>query len=41
MRSAAFVVGIIALGEPVNATGLLAAGSILSGLTLMKVSSPL
>ncbi|GGE11224.1 quaternary ammonium compound-resistance protein SugE [Gemmobacter megaterium] len=35
----AFAVGIIALGEPATAPRLIAAGLILSGLTLMKLSS--
>lgn len=35
----AFVVGIIFLAEPVNAMRLLAAGLIVSGIILMKVSS--
>lgn len=36
----AFLVGIIMLGEPVNAMRILAAGLIVSGLILMKISSP-
>ncbi len=35
----AFVVGIVVLGEAVNATRLLAAALIVSGLVLMKLSS--
>lgn len=35
----AFVVGIMFLNEPANATRLLAAGLILSGLVLMKLTS--
>ncbi|WP_029031852.1 quaternary ammonium compound efflux SMR transporter SugE [Salinarimonas rosea] len=35
----AFVVGITVLGEPVNATRLLAAALIVAGLLLMKLSS--
>jgi quaternary ammonium compound-resistance protein SugE len=35
----AFIVGITVLGEPMNATRLLAAMLILSGLILMKLSS--
>ena len=35
----AFVVGIIFLAEPANAMRLLAAGLIVSGIILMKVSS--
>ena len=34
----AFVVGIVVLNEPLNATRLLAAGLIVMGLLLMKVS---
>jgi quaternary ammonium compound-resistance protein SugE len=36
----AFMVGITVLGEPVNATRIIAALLILSGLILMKISSP-
>ncbi len=36
----AFLVGIIVLNEPANATRILAAVLIVSGLILMKVSSP-
>lgn len=36
----AFIVGIIVLGEAVTATRLLAAVLIVSGLILMKLSSP-
>lgn len=36
----AFVVGIAFLGEAVSASRLLAAGLIVSGLLLMKLSSP-
>jgi quaternary ammonium compound-resistance protein SugE len=36
----AFVVGIVALGEPATAVRILAAVLIVSGLVLMKVSSP-
>jgi len=36
----AFIVGIAVLGEPVGWARLLAAGLILSGLVLMKLSSP-
>jgi quaternary ammonium compound-resistance protein SugE len=36
----AFVVGIVFLGEAANASRLLAASLIVSGLLLMKVSSP-
>lgn len=35
----AFLVGIILLAEPVNAMRILAAGLIVSGLVLMKLSS--
>lgn len=35
----AFLVGITMLGEPVNAMRILAAGLIVSGLILMKISS--
>jgi quaternary ammonium compound-resistance protein SugE len=35
-----FLVGIAVLGEPANALRLLAAGLIVSGLVLMKLSSP-
>lgn len=35
----AFVVGIVVLGEPVNAMRILAAVLIVSGLVLMKLSS--
>ena len=35
----AFLVGITALGEPVNATRIIAAMLILSGIVLMKASS--
>ena len=36
----AFLVGIVALGEPAGAMRILAAGLIGSGLVLMKLSSP-
>lgn len=36
----AFIVGIAVLGEPVGWARVLAAGLILSGLVLMKLSSP-
>lgn len=36
----AFVVGIVVLSEPASATRILAAGLIVSGLVLMKVSAP-
>jgi quaternary ammonium compound-resistance protein SugE len=36
----AFVVGIVVLGEAVSLSRLLAAGLIVSGLVLMKLSSP-
>lgn len=36
----AFIAGIVFLGEPANALRLLAALLIVSGLLLMKVSSP-
>lgn len=36
----AFAVGIIVLGEPANPMRLLAAGLIVSGLVLMRLSSP-
>lgn len=36
----AFVVGVVALGEPANPARLVAAGLIVSGLLLMKLSSP-
>jgi quaternary ammonium compound-resistance protein SugE len=36
----AFVVGVVVLGEAVNAARVLAAVLIVSGLTLMKVSTP-
>ena len=36
----AFAVGILILGEPANAMRLLAAGLILAGLVLMKLSTP-
>ena len=35
----AFIVGIVALGEAVNATRVIAAALIVSGLVLMKVST--
>jgi quaternary ammonium compound-resistance protein SugE len=35
----AFIVGILLLGEPINATRLLAALLIVAGLILMKLSS--
>ncbi len=35
----AFVVGIIALGEPINLTRVLAAALIVAGIVLMKLSS--
>ncbi|MCW5731467.1 MAG: QacE family quaternary ammonium compound efflux SMR transporter [Alphaproteobacteria bacterium] len=37
----AFLVGILVLGEPANALRLIAAFLILSGLALMKLSSPI
>ena len=36
----AFVLGIVALGESMNAARVLAAGLIVSGLVLMKMSTP-
>jgi quaternary ammonium compound-resistance protein SugE len=36
----AFLVGIAVLGEPVSAMRLIAAALILSGLVLMKLSTP-
>jgi quaternary ammonium compound-resistance protein SugE len=36
----AFAVGILVLGEPANPWRLLAAGLILAGLVLMKLSTP-
>ena len=36
----AFVVGIVYLGETANASRLMAASLIVSGLLLMKLSSP-
>ena len=36
----AFVVGIVALGEPAGAMRLVAASLIVSGLVLMKLSTP-
>ena len=36
----AFVVGIVALGEAVNAARLVAAALIVSGLVLMKLATP-
>ena len=36
----AFVVGVVALGESLNTARVLAAALIVSGLILMKVSSP-
>jgi quaternary ammonium compound-resistance protein SugE len=36
----ALIVGIVALGEPLTATRVLAAGLIVAGLTLMKLSTP-
>jgi quaternary ammonium compound-resistance protein SugE len=36
----AFIVGITMLAEPVNAMRIIAAGLILAGLVLMKISSP-
>jgi quaternary ammonium compound-resistance protein SugE len=36
----AFVVGVIALGEPASAVRIVAAVLIVSGLILMKVSTP-
>ena len=36
----AFAVGITVLGEPANLPRLLAAGLIVAGLVMMKVSSP-
>ena len=35
----AFVVGVVALGEPANGVRVLAAGLIVAGLVLMKVSA--
>jgi quaternary ammonium compound-resistance protein SugE len=35
----AFIVGIVVLGEPVGAVRLLAAGLIVSGLVLLKLTS--
>ena len=36
----AFIVGVVVLGESVNAARVLAAALIVSGLILMKVSTP-
>ena len=36
----AFAVGIVALGESINAVRVLAAALIISGLVLMKVATP-
>jgi quaternary ammonium compound-resistance protein SugE len=36
----AFLVGVLVLGEPANAPRILAAALIVSGLVLMKVTSP-
>ena len=36
----AFVVGVVALGEPLTAGRALAAGLIVGGLVLMKLSTP-
>ncbi|MFC3162458.1 DMT family transporter [Ciceribacter thiooxidans] len=36
----AFLVGIMVLGEPANAMRVTAAGLIIAGLVLMKVSTP-
>ena len=36
----AFVVGVVALGEPLGLTRVLAAALIIAGLILMKVSTP-
>jgi quaternary ammonium compound-resistance protein SugE len=36
----AFLVGVFVLAEPANAPRILAAGLIVSGLVLMKVSTP-
>jgi quaternary ammonium compound-resistance protein SugE len=36
----AFVVGIVILGEPISAARVLAAVLIVSGLVLMKISTP-
>jgi quaternary ammonium compound-resistance protein SugE len=36
----ALIVGIVALGEPLTATRVLAGGLIVAGLTLMKLSTP-
>ena len=36
----AFIVGVVVLGEAVNAARVLAAALIVSGLILMKVSTP-
>jgi quaternary ammonium compound-resistance protein SugE len=36
----AFVVGVIVLGEPANATRIIAAVLIVSGLVLMKLATP-
>jgi quaternary ammonium compound-resistance protein SugE len=36
----AFIVGIAVLGEPATASRMLAAGLIVSGLVLMKLSTP-
>jgi len=35
----AFVVGVVALGEPLNTTRVVAAALIVSGLILMKISA--
>ena len=36
----AFVLGVVSLGESMNAARILAAGLIISGLVLMKVATP-
>jgi quaternary ammonium compound-resistance protein SugE len=36
----AFVVGVIVLGEPANATRIIAAALIVSGLVIMKLATP-
>ena len=36
----AFVVGVVVLGESINAARVLAAALIVSGLVLMKISTP-
>jgi quaternary ammonium compound-resistance protein SugE len=35
----AFAVGVVMLGEPLNATRVLAAGLIISGIVLLKLSA--